>query len=118
MEAAVFVGVGVLLVLGIPQTTITDNVDVFALPYLNDDLYSMMAMSGIFAALRIIGAIGVLRNHLWGLVLTLINCAVTLTLMIFLLPSGLIDGLLTGTALVLILTAWLPAHRPILEIPS
>ncbi|MDQ7879447.1 hypothetical protein Q9R08_15755 [Microbacterium sp. QXD-8] len=114
MEATVFVGVVVLLVLRVPQATISDRIDIFALAYLNENLYMMMAMSGIFAALRIIGAIGVLRNRLWALVLTLINCTATLLLMVFMLPAGLVDGLLTGTALVLILSAWIPPNRTII----
>ncbi|WP_174775482.1 hypothetical protein [Cryobacterium frigoriphilum] len=71
----------------------------------------MMAMSGVFALLRILGAIGLLRHRLWGLGLSLANCLVTLTLMIFLLPAGLLDGALSGTALVLMLTARL-GHTP------
>lgn len=57
------------------------------------------------------------RNQQWGLALSLINCGVTLVLMIFLLPPGLLDGLLTGSALVLILSAWLQG-RPIVEEPT
>jgi uncharacterized membrane protein (DUF2068 family) len=114
MEATAFVGVLVLLVLQVPQAAVTDRVDIFSLAYLNENLYLMMAMSGVFAALRIVGAIGVLRNRLWALVLTLINCTVTLVLMIFLLPAGLLDGLLTGTALVLILSAWIAPNREII----
>lgn len=114
MEATVFIGVGILLILQVPQSAITDRTEIFALGYLNDNLYLMMAMSGIFAALRIVGAVGILRNRLWALVLTLFNCATTLVLMVFLLPAGLLDGLLTGAALVLVLSAWLGPDRPIL----
>lgn len=107
MGASVFVGLLVLLALGVPQATITDRVEVFGLSYLNDNLYSMMAMSGVFAALRIIGAIGLLRNRMWGLMLSLGNCVVTLVLMTFLLPAGLVDGVLSGVAfLLLILVRW------------
>ncbi|WP_241980168.1 hypothetical protein [Cryobacterium glaciale] len=105
MEGLVFIGVLVLLALRIPQTTIVENADVFVLPYLQENLYLMMAMSGIFAALRVMGAVGLLRNRLWGLALSLINCVVTLALMVFLLPAGLLDGVLSGTALVLMLFA-------------
>lgn len=102
-----FVGLVVLLALNIPQASIAERADVFALPYLQENLYLMMAMSGVFAALRVLGAIGLLRNRLWGLGLSLINCIVTLILMVFLLPAGLLDGVLSGTALVLLLLAWL-----------
>lgn len=107
MELSVFVGVVVLLALGVPQTSVTDRVDIFALPYLNENLYLMMAMSGVFGVLRITGAVALARNRMWGLVLSLFNCGATLVLMIFLLPPGLLDGILTGTALVLILSGWL-----------
>ena len=105
MEGVVFIGVLVLLALKIPQASIVEHADVFALPYLQDNLYLMMAMSGVFAALRVLGAVGLLRNRLWGLGLSLVNCIVTLTLMVFLLPAGLLDGVLSGTALVLLLFA-------------
>ena len=107
MEGLVFVGLLVLLALNIPQASIAEHANVFALPYLQENLYLMMAMSGVFAASRVLGAIGLLRNRLWGLGLSLINCVVTLVLMVFLLPAGLVDGVLSGTALVLMLFAWL-----------
>jgi uncharacterized membrane protein (DUF2068 family) len=107
MEGLVFIGLGILLAVGTSQEAITEHADVFALPYLQDNLYLMMAMSGIFAALRIVGALGVLRNRLWGLALSLINCVVTLTLMVFLLPVGLFDGVISGSALVMLLIGWL-----------
>ena len=105
MEGLVFIGVLVLLALKIPQASIVENADVFALPYLQDNLYLMMTMSGIFATLRVLGAVGLLRNRLWGLGLSIANCLVTLALMVFLLPAGLLDGVLSGTALVLLLFA-------------
>ena len=106
MEASAFVALLVLLVANIPQQTLADNAEVFALDYLNDNLYLMMALSGVFATLRILGAIGLLKNRMWGLTLSLANCLITLVLMVFLLPAGLVDGILTGAALVLILMAW------------
>jgi uncharacterized membrane protein (DUF2068 family) len=105
MEGLVAVGLVVLLVLGVPQSTLTDDAQVFALPYLQENLHLMMAMSGIFAALRITAGIGLWRDRLWGLALAAIMCAVTLVLMVFLLPAGLLDGVLSGTALVLLLHA-------------
>jgi uncharacterized membrane protein (DUF2068 family) len=105
MEGLVAVGLVVLLVLGVPQSTLTDDAQVFALPYLQENLHLMMAMSGIFAALRITAGIGLWRDRLWGLALAGIMSAVTLVLMVFLLPAGLLDGVLSGTALVLLLHA-------------
>jgi uncharacterized membrane protein (DUF2068 family) len=105
MEGLVAVGLVVLLALGIPQETITDHADVFALAYLRENLYPMMAMSGIFAALRITAGVGLWRDRLWGLALAAVMCGVTLVLMVFLLPAGILDGVLSGTALVLLLHA-------------
>ncbi|PPF42706.1 hypothetical protein C5B85_15650 [Pseudoclavibacter sp. AY1F1] len=116
MEISVLLGVVVLLTLGVPQIEITERVDIFALPYLNDNLYLMMAMSGVFGTLRVIGAVAMARNRLWGFALSLFNCGSTLVLMIFLLPPGLVDGLLTGSALVLMLSGWLQG-RAIVDEP-
>jgi uncharacterized membrane protein (DUF2068 family) len=111
MEGLVVVGLFVLLATGVAQDVITRNVEIFALPYLQDNLYLMMAMSGVFAALRVVGGIALWRGRLWGLALSLVNCVVTLALMIFLLPAGIVDGILSGTALVLILHGWLGKDR-------
>ena len=105
MEGVVAVGLVVLLALGVPQAAITDRADVFALAYLRENLYPMMAMSGVFAALRITAAVGLWRDRLWGLALAVIMCVVTLVLIVFLLPAGILDGVLSGTALVLLLHA-------------
>ncbi|WP_371031449.1 hypothetical protein [Pseudoclavibacter sp. JSM 162008] len=56
MELSVLIGLVVLLALGVPQIEITERVNIFALPYLNENLYLMMAMSGVFGALRVDGA--------------------------------------------------------------
>lgn len=64
MEATVFFGAIMLLVLGIPQSAVTKHVDVLVLPYLNNNLMMlMMLMSGVFAALRIVGAVALMRNR-------------------------------------------------------
>ena len=63
----------------------------------------MMVMGAIYGVLRLIGAIGLLKNRMWGLVLSVINCVITITLMMFLLPAGIMDGILAGSDLVLIL---------------
>lgn len=111
MEGLVVIGLFVLLALGIPQGTVTERAEIFALPFLQENLYLMMAMSGIFAALRIIAGIALWRGLLWGFALALILCGVTLVLMIFMLPAGIADGLLSGTALVLLLRGRLGDRR-------
>lgn len=78
----------------------------FIVPYLRDNMNLMLAMGGIFGAMRIFGAVGLLKNRLWGLALSVINCVVTMALMIFMLPAGLMDGLLACSALVFMLIAY------------
>ncbi len=75
----------------------------FKLPYFQDNLYMMIVMGAIYGVLRLIGAIGLLKNRMWGLALSLIICIVTIALMMFLLPAGIMDGVLSGSALVLLL---------------
>ena len=45
-----------------------------------------MVMGAIYGVFRLIGAIGLLRNRMWGLALSVINCVITIALMMFLLP--------------------------------
>jgi uncharacterized membrane protein (DUF2068 family) len=111
MEGLVAIGLCVLIAMDIDQNVLTENAEIFALPYIQNNLYLMMAMSGVFAVLRVIGGVALWRNRVWGLALSLVNCAVTLVLMIFLLPAGIADGLLSGAALVLILHGWLGKGR-------
>ena len=75
----------------------------FKLPYFQENLYLIMIMGAMYGVLRIIGAIGLLKNKMWGLMLSGINCVITIALMMFLLPFGIVDGLLAGSALVLML---------------
>ena len=116
MEVGTAIAVIPLVLLRVDAATVGEHFS-FIVPYLQENLYLMMVMSGIFGALRVIGAIGVLRNRLWGLVLALANCVVTLALMIFLLPAGIVDGVLAGGALILLLQGWL-GSAPILPRPA
>lgn len=104
MEGLPFLALGVLLALGIDSEVMSHGFS-FIVPFFNEHLYLMMAMSGVFAALRIVGSIGLLRNRMWGYALSLINCSVTLVLMIFMIPAGIVDGILSGAALLLLLLA-------------
>lgn len=106
METLAFVGLLVLLVLGVSQESLSAQAQIFALPYLQDNVYMMMAMSGIFAAIRITGAIALWRGRMWGLALSAIFCVVTLAQMVFLMPAGLADGILSGGALAFMLCGW------------
>jgi len=73
MELGAFLALIPLLVLGTERETVSEYFS-FIVPYLQDNLYLMMAMSGVFGVVRIIGAIGLLKNRMWGLALSLINC--------------------------------------------
>lgn len=95
----------------------TDKYDIgqyfeFKLPYFQDNLYMMMVMGAIYGVFRLIGAVGLLKNRMWGLVLSVINCSVnTIALMMFLLPAGIMDGILAGSALILILVQYFGDKR-------
>jgi hypothetical protein len=104
MEVGVFVALVPLLALGVDFDTVGQYFS-FNVPFFQEHLVDMMVLSGVFGITRIIGAIGVLRNRLWGLALSVINCVVTMVLMVFMLPAGILDGLLACSALVLLLTA-------------
>lgn len=110
MELGVFIALFPLLALGVDFDAVGQYFS-FNVPFFQDHLVDMMLLSGVFGAIRVIGAIGVLRNRLWGLVLSVINCGVTLVLMVFMLPAGIVDGVLAGAALVLLLTAYFGARQ-------
>ena len=111
MELGVFVALFPLLAFGVDFGTVGQYFS-FNVPYFQEHLVDMMVLSGIFGVTRIVGAIGVLRNRLWGLALSVINCVVAMVLMVFMLPAGIVDGLLATSALVLLLSACFGA-RPL-----
>jgi uncharacterized membrane protein (DUF2068 family) len=78
----------------------------FIVPYFRDNMNLMLVMGAIYGIVRIIGAIGLWKNRMWGLALSLINCVITMALMMFMLPAGIIDGILATSALILILTQY------------
>ncbi|MCI8636643.1 MAG: DUF2127 domain-containing protein [Clostridia bacterium] len=78
----------------------------FIVPYFKDNMNLVLIMGAIYGIVRIIGAIGLWKNNMWGLVLSVINCVITMALMMFMLPAGIIDGILATTALILILTQY------------
>lgn len=113
MEFGVFLALFPLLAAGVDFGTVGRYFS-FNVPYFQEHLTEMMVLSGVFGALRITGAVGVLRNRLWGLALAVINCVVAMVLMVFMLPAGIVDGILAGAALVLLLTAYFGV-RPLIE---
>ncbi|WP_167511351.1 DUF2127 domain-containing protein [Pseudobutyrivibrio xylanivorans] len=90
------------LLLGADQFDIGQYFE-FKLPYFQDNLYMMMVMGALYGVIRLIGAIGLLKNRMWGLVLSVIISTITITLMMFLLPAGIMDGILSGSTLILML---------------
>ena len=78
----------------------------FIVPYLNENLFLTAIIGGSYGIVRLIGAVGLLKNRMWGFALSVINCVLTMALMVFMLPAGIIDGLLAGSALILMLTAY------------
>ena len=94
----------------------TDKFDIsqyfsFKFPYFQDNLYMMMVMGAIYGVLRMIGAIALLKNKMWGLALSVINCVITIALMMFLLPAGIMDGILAGSALILMLIQYFGSKK-------
>lgn len=75
----------------------------FKFPYFQENLYLMIIMGAMYGAVRVIGAVGLLKNKMWGLSLSIINCVITIALMMFLLPAGIIDGIFACSSLILIL---------------
>ncbi len=78
----------------------------FIVPYFKDNMNLMLVMGAIYGVVRGIGAVGLWKNRMWGLVLSVINCVITMALMMFMLPAGIMDGILAITALILILTQY------------
>ena len=78
----------------------------FIIPYFRDNMTLMLVMGGLYGVVRIIGAVGLRKNRLWGLALSVINCVITMALMMFMLPAGIMDGLLAASALILMLTQY------------
>lgn len=94
----------------------TDKFDIneyfsFIVPYFQDNMNLMLIMGMLYGIVRVIGAIGLWKNRMWGLALSIINCVVTMTLMMFMLPAGIMDGILACSALILILTQYFGDRR-------
>ena len=78
----------------------------FIVPYFNNNMNLMLVIGAIYGIIRVIGAVGLWKNKMWGLALSIINCVITLALMMFMLPAGIMDGVLAGSSLILILTQY------------
>lgn len=113
MEIGGVVFAALALILGAEKFDITQYFS-FRLSYFQENLYMVLFMGAIFGIMRIIGAIGLLKNKMWGLTLSVINCILTMALMMFMLPFGIQDGLLACSALILMLTQYF-GNRKIIQ---
>jgi len=75
----------------------------FIVPFFQDNMNLMLVMGAIYGVVRVIGAVGLWKNKMWGLALSIINCVITMAVMMFMLPAGIMDGILACSALILIL---------------
>ena len=78
----------------------------FIVPYFKNNMNLMLVIGAIYGIIRVIGAVGLWKNKMWGLVLSVIICVITLALMMFMLPAGIMDGVLASSSLILILTQY------------
>lgn len=98
----------------------SDNFDInqyfsFIVPYFKENMNLMLIIGAIYGIIRIIGAVGLWKNRMWGLTLSVINCVITLlALMMFMLPAGIMDGIFAAAALILILTQYF-GNKKIIE---
>jgi len=60
-----------------------------------------------FTSFRILAAVGILKNRMWGLWLALISTVLTLCVMPLFLPFGALDGVIAAPLLVLLLVGHL-----------
>ena len=102
----------IMAIAGTFMAALTQSVDTeaytqFIVPYFNENIVLMTLASLIYGVIRIFASIGLFKNRMWGLALAVICATVTLTLMMFVLPAGIMDGILAGTVLILLLSAYL-----------
>lgn len=87
----------------------------FIVPYFQNNMHLMLIIGTIYGIVRVIGAIGLWKNRMWGLVLSVINSVITMALMMFMLPAGIMDGILACSALILILIQYFGDKKIIQE---
>lgn len=102
-----------IFILGADRFDINEYIS-FVVPYFQDNMNLMLIMGMLYGIVRVIGAVGLWKNRMWGLVLSIINCVITMVLMMFMLPAGIMDGILACSALILILTQYF-GNKKIIE---
>ncbi len=78
----------------------------FVVPFFSENMELLLVSGLVFGVTRIIGAAALLKDRMWGFVLSLINCIVSMILLVFLLPAGALDGILACIALILLLSGY------------
>lgn len=91
-----------IFVLGSDKFDINQYIS-FIVPYFQENMNLMIVMGAIYGIVRTVGAIGLWKNRMWGLALSIINCVITMALMMFMLPAGIMDGIFACSALIIIL---------------
>lgn len=94
-----------IFILGADKFNINEYIS-FIVPYFQENMDLMLIMGMLYGIVRGIGAVGLWKNRMWGLVLSILNCIITMILMMFMLPAGIMDGVLACSSLILILTQY------------
>ena len=94
-----------IFILGADKFNINEYIS-FIVPYFQENMDLMLIMGMLYGIVRVIGAVGLWKNRMWGLVLSILNCIITMILMVFMLPAGIMDGVLACSSLILILTQY------------
>ena len=94
-----------IFILGADKFNINEYIS-FIVPYFQENMDLMLIMGMLYGIVRVIGAVGLWKNRMWGLVLSILNCIITMILMMFMLPAGIMDGVLPCSSLILILTQY------------
>ena len=94
-----------IFILGADKFNINEYIS-FIVPYFQEIMDLMLIMGMLYGIVRVIGAVGLWKNRMWGLVLSILNCIITMILMMFMLPAGIMDGVLACSSLILILTQY------------
>ena len=94
-----------IFILGADKFNINEYIS-FIVPYFQENMDLMLIMGMLYGIVRVIGAVEKKKNRMWGLVLSILNCIITMILMMFMLPAGIMDGVLACSSLILILTQY------------
>jgi len=94
-----------IFILGADKFNINEYIS-FIVPDFQENMDLMLIMGMLYGIVRVIGAVGLWKNRMWGLVLSILNCIITMILMMFMLPTGIMDGVLACSSLILILTQY------------